>query len=317
MTSLRLVLAATALALWSAAAPAATVGGYSSLLVFGDSLSDPGNLYAATGGALPPSPPYFDGRFSNGPIWADHVAARFGAAGLFSANFAFGGADALPGSGPVPDLLDQLGLAAANVPPVVLGPRPLAALWFGANDLFDELDTPTSAGFLTIARAAADAVAAGAGALALNGITDVVLFNLPDLGDIPRFALFAPGKVADAQAATIAFNERLALNAALLRALGVKVTEIDIYSLFEDLQADPAAYGLTNITDPCFVPGLFLCTPEQSAKWLFFDPSHPNFVAQKAIGQAFTAAIVPVPASVLMLGGALAGLALLRRRRAA
>ena len=47
----------------STAIQAATI--FSELVVFGDSLSDTGNLYAASGG-FPPSPPYFDGNFSNG-----------------------------------------------------------------------------------------------------------------------------------------------------------------------------------------------------------------------------------------------------------
>ena len=42
---------------------------YSSLFVFGDSLSDVGNVFLATGGQQPASP-YANGQFSNGPIWA-------------------------------------------------------------------------------------------------------------------------------------------------------------------------------------------------------------------------------------------------------
>ena len=44
------------------------------IYVFGDSLSEAGNFYVATGGALPPSPLYFDGRFSNGKAWVEHFA---------------------------------------------------------------------------------------------------------------------------------------------------------------------------------------------------------------------------------------------------
>jgi len=44
-------------------------GPFSSLFVFGDSLSDTGNVSILTGGAFPdPSQPYFNGRFSDGPI---------------------------------------------------------------------------------------------------------------------------------------------------------------------------------------------------------------------------------------------------------
>src|ERR1700737_3669549 len=51
---------------------------YQHLVVFGDSLSDNGNSLALF--HLPP-PPYFDGRWTNGPNWVDYfpyVAFVFG-----------------------------------------------------------------------------------------------------------------------------------------------------------------------------------------------------------------------------------------------
>ncbi|KAG2437173.1 hypothetical protein HXX76_005837 [Chlamydomonas incerta] len=45
------------------------------LVVFGDSLSDTGNVFAYSHGALPNPAAYYRGRFSDGPIWVDHLAA--------------------------------------------------------------------------------------------------------------------------------------------------------------------------------------------------------------------------------------------------
>jgi outer membrane lipase/esterase len=46
---------------------------FSNMFVFGDSLSDNGNLFAATGGVVP-FPDYYDqGRFQNGPNYADYL----------------------------------------------------------------------------------------------------------------------------------------------------------------------------------------------------------------------------------------------------
>jgi outer membrane lipase/esterase len=319
MKILRLTLAAAALSLSATLAPAAPLNGYTSFLAFGDSLTDPGNLFAATGGTFPPVPPY-SGRFSNGPVWAEHVADRFTAAGGLAANFAFGGANAVPdGLDPVPDLPTQLGLAAATIPPVALGVKPLVSLWFGANDIFNELDkaAPTLPGVVAVAEAAANAVGMGAAAVAAAGIKDIVLFNLPDLGKIPRFALSDPVDADKATAAAEAFNARLALNVLGLRASGVNVIEIDVKSLFDDLIADPAQFGLTNATTPCFIPGVSLCSPQQAQDWAFFDQSHPNDRVHSIIARTVIVAAIPLPASALLLGAGLAGLALLRGRRAA
>ena len=43
------------------------------IVVFGDSLSDNGNLYEIMKHQLPQSPPYYKGRFSNGPVWVEHL----------------------------------------------------------------------------------------------------------------------------------------------------------------------------------------------------------------------------------------------------
>jgi phospholipase/lecithinase/hemolysin len=59
---------------------------FSKLYVFGDSLSDQGNIFNITKFAnslssqIPviPSAPYFEGRFSNGPIWIDYLSVGLG-----------------------------------------------------------------------------------------------------------------------------------------------------------------------------------------------------------------------------------------------
>src|SRR5262249_22192134 len=53
---------------------AASAAAYSQLIIFGDSLSDTGNAFLGTGQTIPPSPPYFQGHFSNGPVWVERLA---------------------------------------------------------------------------------------------------------------------------------------------------------------------------------------------------------------------------------------------------
>ena len=46
----------------------------STVVVFGDSLSDKGNIYEYTKHRMPAAPGYYQGRFSNGPIWPELLA---------------------------------------------------------------------------------------------------------------------------------------------------------------------------------------------------------------------------------------------------
>ena len=66
----KLSLAAFAVSLGCACTPAA--GAYTTIFAFGDSLSDAGNLFSETGGAVPLKP-YVDGHFSNGPTWVEET----------------------------------------------------------------------------------------------------------------------------------------------------------------------------------------------------------------------------------------------------
>ena len=98
------------------------------LVVFGDSLTDPGNAYAALGVisippySLIPSAPYASHTFSNGPTWAERLAVQlespdsgapaFVGPGAFT-NYAVGGARARAGTGGY-DLSAEVSLFLAN-----------------------------------------------------------------------------------------------------------------------------------------------------------------------------------------------------------
>ncbi|CAB4419331.1 unnamed protein product [Rhizophagus irregularis] len=60
-----------------------------SMIVLGDSYSDNGNgVFKISDGSFPP-PPYFEGRFTNGPVWVEYLSKKLG---LNSVNYAAGGA---------------------------------------------------------------------------------------------------------------------------------------------------------------------------------------------------------------------------------
>lgn len=61
------------------------------IVVFGDSLSDNGNFYEHMKKRFPTAP-YYEGRFSNGPVWIEHVSSAKQAELL---DYAYGGAGVL------------------------------------------------------------------------------------------------------------------------------------------------------------------------------------------------------------------------------
>src|SRR5215470_1187686 len=86
-------------------------GPFINLAVFGDSLSDIGNVSQATPFLTQPKTPgpyYWNGRFSNGPIYAETLAAGLGLPALVNSasggtDYAYGGA--LTTGSPFPDSL--------------------------------------------------------------------------------------------------------------------------------------------------------------------------------------------------------------------
>ncbi len=314
----RTVLAAAALCgvlFGAATAEATTVTDYTSAWFFGDSLTDPGNLYADTHGAVPHDPPYYQGRSSNGRVWAEHVADDFAAKGLPSHNYAYAYATAVETDDAAlgrpfnaPDLADQLDTFAKSG--AVLGRRPVATLWFGANDLLTTMAaTPTPDAVGAAAVAAAGAVGAGIGRLADLGVGDILVFNLPPLELAPQFNTAPPEVAALAKFGADTFNASLA---ELIAGLGgtARVTTIDIHTAFTDLVAHPAKYGVSDVTHPCF-DGVTRCTDAEALERAFFDKVHPNSVVHADIAELVRkdVAPVPLPAPGLLLLVGLAGLA--------
>ena len=120
-----------------AAAPAGAVP-FDRVFVFGDSLSDTGRVYELTRGAIPQSPPYYDGRFSNGPVWVERLAPLIGSQPDQKTNCAYGGAETgtLAQTG-VPGIQGQVGQFLLSRPGGTGGG--LFAVWAGGNDYFNRV----------------------------------------------------------------------------------------------------------------------------------------------------------------------------------
>lgn len=288
--------AMAAMGAFGAAAQAAPVDPWSGLLVFGDSLSDAGNTPLGTA--------------TNGQTWAGLSGALPFVDG--GTNFAYLGAKAATDGDGVPDFAAQLSLFAAN--PRALGADPVAVAWFGGNDLRgDPGDGSTIVPALR-------AIAAGVGALAGTGLTRFVLPNLPDLSLIPENAARPPFVKALISRATAGFNAGLADLAGALRGSGLDVQVYDTAGLFADILADPGAFGFSttlDLTATTCLRGAVSCDGI-----LFWDGIHPTQAAHALVAAGISELAqpspVPLPASVWLLAGGLAGLgAMGRRRRAA
>ena len=245
--------------------PGASARSFTQLIVFGDSLSDSGNLFTATGGAVPPSPPYFDGRFSNGPVWVEYLAAELG---VPAQNFAFGGAltgrtnrfddPGIPAE--FPGLLDEIDMFL-DLNGGVADPHALYVVWAGANDFF-------AAPALTSIQPAVANLVTAVRALATRGARHIVVPTMPDLGLTPDG--HASGFSRQLTALSGVFNRVMK---ARLRVLGV--TTFDVFGLFHEIVNDPADFGISDATTACLDLDPFsLCAdPDEH---LFWDSVHPT-----------------------------------------
>jgi phospholipase/lecithinase/hemolysin len=267
--------------------PGATHAGPFNLYVLGDSLLDSGNAYVITQNVYP-LPPYA-GRFSNGPVAAEVLAANLGVTAIASqlpggTNYATGGATsgvanfagiaygglALPPPFTAPPnqiallststtggLTQQVGLLAGAPPPDIGSSQIL--IWAGANDLFltsalvaNGMLPPVLATFTMAADAAAANVELAINSLIAAGARNILAVNLPDLGKIP--AGTDPANLLSPfwSDYSAEFNAQF-LDPAYLAGLdpSVKLTEFDAFGLFNDAISNPGKYGFTNVTDAC------------------------------------------------------------------
>lgn len=103
------------------------------IVVFGDSLSDNGNLYQYFGHSFPSSPPYFNGRFSDGPVWVETLVESCYEkdSKTHLLDYAFGGAEV--NDEPGPSLKNQIALYL-NAHQDRANENSLYIIWIGANN---------------------------------------------------------------------------------------------------------------------------------------------------------------------------------------
>ncbi|MCO8028608.1 autotransporter domain-containing protein [Brevundimonas diminuta] len=279
-------LAALSLAAMSVAG-AASAQSYSRLVVFGDSLSDNGNLYLATGGSTPASPPYGAGRFSNGPVFTERLgfnAANFMGPVTGSINYAFGGARTDSQAQP---LGMRLQLAQYQQRGGTFGANDLVSVLGGANNIFQGLP---AAGASTNPTGAITPVALGAAAdmnfivnsIAQAGAGTVLVTNLPKLSLTPQFRATPAAPLADFAVTT--FNGALltGLNATAAARPGTNIILMDLFKVGDVISGNPSAFGVSNVTQPSF-NGVTVCSNPDT--YFYFDGVHPTAKGHEVIAR--------------------------------
>jgi outer membrane lipase/esterase len=331
--SVQSFLTASALAVLALAALPAHAAGFSKVVIFGDSLSDSGNNFVL--GAYDPTQvvlgnfyvptstydkgPFPTGVYSNGPVWASYFASTLGLSaipsvipGLNGTNFAFGGATTTGGA-PVPSLTTQLGMflqgtggqAASDALYVIAGggnnARAAGAALQGKSFAQQiSIFANNASNFATDVGTMVDTLQSA-------GAQNIIVWNAPDLGATP-FAKFTGTEDVGTLLATT-MND--ALTYRLSTEQGVKI--FDVFGLVHQVQANPAAFGLTNATDACGA-AINGCDPAQA---LFWDAIHPTTRGHQILAQGMLVTAVPEPETYGLMAIGLLVVGAAARRRAA
>jgi phospholipase/lecithinase/hemolysin len=269
---------------------------YTSIVVFGDSLSDTGNdAYLAQhkyGVRIPgPIADYTDGRFTDGDdtipvarkyfgVWIEQFAAMLPSKPIIldsldgGTNYAYG--FAFTGDGTSVLTLGSLSVNVNNIGQQitdylathpVINDRTLFVVWGGANDLIN-------------ATSADDVFKAGVNQvkniqrLIDAGATQFIIPNLPPLGLVPRLN-GSPTTSVPATAETVFYNQILKTGLDILHDFNfgrhLHFVQLDVFALFNQIIASPSSYSLADVTTSS--QGMPVIDPDT---YLFWDDLHPT-----------------------------------------
>ena len=266
---------------------------FSSLYVFGDGLSTTGNNPSA--GAL-----YYGQRFSNGRVWAEVLAQRQGLTLDATKNNSYFDHNSAA-------LLSDINNFKA--PPDV------------ANDLFivwvcnaDTYDSTTVAINSSTQNHAIDAIAQSQTnhlqiitALYAKGVRTLLMPNAVDISEIPAF---------DASSfASVMHNESVIYNAAFSNTInqamalcpGLTIYTPDFFTLLNNVLANAASYGLTNVlsgkfsTDALDDPRIFktVAINGPGTNYIYWDKANPTAKLHEIMADVAQQIISPVQISGL------------------
>lgn len=265
---------------------------FKSIVMFGDSLSDNGNFFAVHG-SYPPAP-YYEGRFSDGPVWIEYLAEELGFTGKVL-NYAHGGAmtgdsnvsDDSENSKEFPGFLDEveayLSVAATsiNYPGAFAMPEDtLFTIWIGANDLWEVTDTADA---MAKINQAASNVEDALSQLIAAGASKFIIITLPDLGKTPKFNKDATASAQATQLASL-YNQVVEQVVSGIETAypDITIELINASSILSDYVDNAETLGFTNTTDAKL--NLSDLTVAEGT-YMFWDGVHPTTFTHKLIAK--------------------------------
>jgi phospholipase/lecithinase/hemolysin len=260
---------------------------FSRLVVFGDSTTDTGNVYELSGQTKPASPPYFEGRWSNGPLWIEYLADRLGVPRprpslVGGTNYAYAGAQTGIGESMFEGLkIPKIGTQIRSFfqSGGTLTDGDLVVMWAGFNDF------NASFGGHGNASLAASNLASHFRELIDHGGRSSLLANL-GTGQ-PTFNRLWWEQIDTLERAHPEID----------------VHRLDFAQLVTRVLTSPAAYGFVNVSTPALDvrTGRVVPNPEQYAIWDAPPGSHMTTTAHRIIADTAFQAIVPEPTSCQLL----------------
>lgn len=235
------------------------------IIVFGDSLSDTGNIYNFTVQAkkiisafplIPRNPPYYQGRFSNGPIWAESLAE---AMDVPLVSYAYAGAWAEPiyDSGPfVPfSLGSQVDFYLVSSLNDFHKDKHLYVIWSGSNDyIHGRYDKDGKPDFEYPTTNTSKVIQSQIDWLIYYGAKNFLIINLPDLSLTPQ--IIAKGPEFVSMAAELSKQHNIKLAKMLIEEQkqypDVKIISVDVNNYFSEIIINPEKLHLKNVKDPCY-----------------------------------------------------------------
>jgi outer membrane lipase/esterase len=259
---------------------------FNHLVVFGDSLSDNGNLYFLSKGAAPPFPAYgtttFPGRFTDGQNWVDYfpvVVGNFGSITAFYSNMANGTNVAVGGSTsanllqpapsifpPNPTLPAQISDYVESKPGHRVPNDDLYVIWIGANDFAARIPPEE-----TMAN-----IRQGIATLAKAGAKHFIVIDLPDISLTPLVKALGSVTVQEARQFVTAVNVLLAVEIPVSAWLErINITLVEINTIFVPIVMNPVLFGFSDSSHAAFtVPNGPLATDPND--YVFWDGFHPT-----------------------------------------